>query len=180
MPGPRPTDPPCKHAVPGAPTCPACARNRARVRAWALANPGRVVKRANRWQRKHKGRKQDIRRAYVVRKRPIIRARAAEACALARGAEWSAGPILLDDVHRADAGTCALCLGDVPAPGAVPPNDPSAPTADHVVPVTLGGPHSIDNIRLAHRSCNSKRGRAPFVVGMFATRVPASESPAPF
>lgn len=38
----------------------------------------------------------------------------------------------------------------------------SYPSIDHVVPVSRGGDHTWDNIRLAHRGCNSKRG-APSV-----------------
>lgn len=34
----------------------------------------------------------------------------------------------------------------------------SYPSIDHVVPVSRGGDHTWDNIRLAHRGCNSKRG----------------------
>ena len=31
-------------------------------------------------------------------------------------------------------------------------------TMDHLIPLSLGGDHSYANIRLAHRSCNSKKG----------------------
>jgi len=36
------------------------------------------------------------------------------------------------------------------------PGDPL--TADHVVPVVLGGATVRENLRAAHRSCNSRRG----------------------
>jgi 5-methylcytosine-specific restriction endonuclease McrA len=29
---------------------------------------------------------------------------------------------------------------------------------DHLIPIALGGPHVINNIRVAHRSCNCRRG----------------------
>lgn len=32
------------------------------------------------------------------------------------------------------------------------------PSIDHVVPIALGGKHQKDNVRLAHRVCNSKKG----------------------
>ena len=35
------------------------------------------------------------------------------------------------------------------------------PSIDHVVPVALGGEHSWDNVKLAHRICNSYKGAKP-------------------
>lgn len=32
---------------------------------------------------------------------------------------------------------------------------------DHVIPIALGGPHTEDNIRVAHLICNVKRGTRP-------------------
>lgn len=34
----------------------------------------------------------------------------------------------------------------------------SYPSIDHVIPIAQGGTHSWDNVRLAHRGCNSKKG----------------------
>lgn len=55
-----------------------------------------------------------------------------------------------------DGPTCWLCGNDV---------DPSAPrgsgwagSVDHVVPRARGGGSEPGNLRLAHRSCNSRRG----------------------
>ena len=49
-------------------------------------------------------------------------------------------------LHR-DRGICWLC------------GRPGADTADHVVPLALGGdPNDQLNMRAAHRSCNSRRG----------------------
>lgn len=36
--------------------------------------------------------------------------------------------------------------------------DPLSATIDHVVPLARGGEHSWENVRLAHRQCNSARG----------------------
>lgn len=45
--------------------------------------------------------------------------------------------------------TCHLC------------RQPGATTADHVIPRTLGGDDSLDNLRPAHLSCNAARGAKP-------------------
>ena len=33
------------------------------------------------------------------------------------------------------------------------------PSVDHVIPLALGGKHSWDNVHLAHRICNSLKGK---------------------
>jgi 5-methylcytosine-specific restriction endonuclease McrA len=45
-----------------------------------------------------------------------------------------------------DGGTCWLC------------GLPGADTADHVIPRSRGGSNFDNNLRAAHRACNSKRG----------------------
>lgn len=35
---------------------------------------------------------------------------------------------------------------------------PGADTADHILPRALGGTDDLDNLRPAHKSCNSSRG----------------------
>jgi 5-methylcytosine-specific restriction endonuclease McrA len=56
--------------------------------------------------------------------------------------------------------TCAICGG--PVDKTLPPNDPGAPEVDEIIPVSLGGdPLAWNNVRLAHRLCNVKRGNRP-------------------
>lgn len=42
-------------------------------------------------------------------------------------------------------------------------NDPWAPTADHIIPRSLGGPDTMGNLRAAHRHCNNARGAGALV-----------------
>jgi 5-methylcytosine-specific restriction endonuclease McrA len=44
-----------------------------------------------------------------------------------------------------DGLTCHICLGDVP------PNEVSF---DHIIPLSLGGPHALENVAVAHWACN--------------------------
>lgn len=51
--------------------------------------------------------------------------------------------------------TCHLCCGRID-PTLQQPDDWSA-TIDHVLPLSLGGKHSWDNVKPAHRFCNQQR-----------------------
>lgn len=60
-------------------------------------------------------------------------------------------------IYERDGWTCWLC--GLPVDG---DDDPKSgrfyPTLDHVIPRCDGGDHSDENLRCAHRSCNSSRG----------------------
>ncbi|MBQ1577059.1 MAG: HNH endonuclease [Oscillospiraceae bacterium] len=79
--------------------------------------------------------------------------------------------IQLAEVYRRDNGICYLCGGlcdfsdcVTTANGSFLAGD-KYPSIDHVVPLAAGGKHSWDNVRLAHRICNSIKSDsiAPFV-----------------
>jgi hypothetical protein len=55
-----------------------------------------------------------------------------------------------------DGAVCWLCGNDVDV--AAPAAAPWAGSVDHVVPRARGGGHEPANLRLAHRTCNSRRG----------------------
>jgi len=52
-------------------------------------------------------------------------------------------------IYERDGGICHLC-GQ--------PSDRKTFCLDHLVPIALGGPHSPENVAVAHRSCNRRRG----------------------
>lgn len=55
---------------------------------------------------------------------------------------------------------CQLCGGEIPQH--VDRFDPQAATADHHMPLALGGHHVYSNMRAAHRRCNtSKNAKHP-------------------
>lgn len=54
-----------------------------------------------------------------------------------------------DAIRRRDQETCYLCDQFVSV---------HEMGIDHVVPLISGGSHTPDNVRLVHRSCNSKKG----------------------
>lgn len=62
--------------------------------------------------------------------------------------------------------TCHLCLKPVRLDA--PPRHPMRPSADHVVPRSLGGTNAIGNLRPAHYGCNSRRGARPLTPALLA------------
>lgn len=60
-------------------------------------------------------------------------------------------------IYERDSWTCWLC-GEPVDPDDDPRSGRWYPTLDHVVPRCMGGNHSDDNLRCAHRTCNSSRG----------------------
>lgn len=69
---------------------------------------------------------------------------------------WSIPAALRAAVYARDGDVCWLCGTYVDR--LCGHNDECAPTVDHVVPRKHGGPHTLDNLRTAHRSCNGRRG----------------------
>lgn len=60
------------------------------------------------------------------------------------------------EVYKRDAWICWLCGDPVDVEVCVP--DPTAPTLDHVMPVSHGGTDDPENLATAHFSCNVRRG----------------------
>lgn len=61
-------------------------------------------------------------------------------------------------LYERDGGICWLCGGHVPHPSQIQALHPSAPSVDHIVPRSRKGANITSLTKLAHRSCNSKRG----------------------
>lgn len=65
-------------------------------------------------------------------------------------------PVNRERVFAAHGWTCWLC--SLPIPRDVPPKHRLYGSLDHVVAVANGGQHREDNLRPAHRGCNSAKG----------------------
>jgi len=68
----------------------------------------------------------------------------------------------LAEIIMRDGSMCHLCR--TPVDLALSGRDRMGPTADHLIPVALGGGDEAHNIALAHRRCNIKRGVRPLAV----------------
>lgn len=60
------------------------------------------------------------------------------------------------DIFERDRWICGICKRIVDRRQAVP--HPDAPTLDHIIPMSKGGPHLRANVQCAHFMCNSVKG----------------------
>lgn len=65
-------------------------------------------------------------------------------------------PVLRQEIAERDGWVCALCAS--PVDPALHGTNAIAPSLDHIVPISLGGTHTRDNLQLAHFGCNSRKG----------------------
>ena len=72
-----------------------------------------------------------------------------------RGASTSE-PVSPRRVFERDGWRCALCHEPISQTLRFP--DPLSASVDHIVPVSVGGAHSPDNVQAAHLGCNARKG----------------------
>lgn len=75
-------------------------------------------------------------------------------------------PYTLKQIYRRDNGICYLCGGecdfnDYKYTGDIFVAGNTYPSVDHIVALANGGTDTLDNIKLAHRRCNSKKSDSP-------------------
>jgi len=71
--------------------------------------------------------------------------------------------ITLSKLIKRDKGICYICGGKVDLN--VDINHDDYPSIDHVIPVSKGGTHTWDNVRLVHRKCNIIKSNKTFIEG---------------
>jgi hypothetical protein len=64
-------------------------------------------------------------------------------------------PVRLSEIRERDGHRCHICREPVPS---APYPHPLSASLDHVVPLSRGGIHDPDNVRLAHLKCNVEKG----------------------
>lgn len=133
----------------GARVCRQCKRDR--HKAWRQANPDYDRERKDRWESANPERvratNQKAGRKWRAANREAERTRWHRRRSRLLD-QW------LEDVDRLvvydrDGGSCHIC-------GAFVPEDTF--TLDHIVPLARGGPHAMNNVAVAHLSCNASKG----------------------
>ena len=139
---------------------------------WNAKNPDKILLYSQRWREQHPAkarevqqrhdRKRAARKAIYDRTRVIQRRIASRAYDKAhpeshrerahrRRVKLMAGFVEKVDfatVYERDQGRCHICGKRV---------EKKEATLDHLIPVSRGGSHRTSNVRIAHRSCNSRR-----------------------
>lgn len=77
-------------------------------------------------------------------------------------------PYTLKQIYRRDNGICYLCGGlcdynDFKVKGDTIICGDYYPSVDHIIALANGGADTLDNIKLAHRLCNSKKANTPVI-----------------
>lgn len=76
--------------------------------------------------------------------------------ALRKGAVALGEHVRIEDLMMRDGPTCGLCGDDIDLTLDYP--DLMSKSVDHVLPLSLGGTHSMENVQLAHLRCNMSKG----------------------
>lgn len=96
-----------------------------------------------------------------LRKRELMRARDMVARAKTWGVQTEL--VIAREVFERDGWMCHLCGEPIPVPLRGTPrilggtHDPLSPVIDHVIPLSKGGPHTMENCRAAHWTCNASK-----------------------
>jgi len=64
--------------------------------------------------------------------------------------------VVASEIYERDGWRCGICGKRVNKRLKYP--DPLSPTLDHIIPLSLGGAHTKDNLQLAHYICNITKG----------------------
>jgi 5-methylcytosine-specific restriction endonuclease McrA len=144
---------------------------------YTLARHRRYLKEHPRteWRKRYQAKNADRMRqkrataAYRERRRREERARRTahlaetrERCRRQQAVRWhaaKANPVSYDAVYARDAGICYLCTEPVTQ---------RAAHFDHVIPLSRGGTHTFDNIKVTHPSCNVRKGAKLVQPGAYA------------
>lgn len=126
------------------------ARHREKIleyrKGWARANPDKRAAILKRYRDTHQEQQREYGRLW--RERNPDKAAARKARYRSKLGIY-AEPVARDYIIERDGGVCHIC-------GKKPPRH--LIDLDHLIPVSKGGPHTADNLRVACRSCNRSRG----------------------
>lgn len=122
-------------------------------RAWREANLDRKAAVDAAWREANKDRKAAVARArhQALRNDPDYRRKQQEAKRRRRAAKYNANgrPVVFDEILQRDCGICGICGKPIME---------ITIELDHILPLAAGGTHDPDNVQVAHRTCNRRKG----------------------
>jgi hypothetical protein len=111
----------------------------ANARSWRQSNSDKVAAASKKWREDHPERHAQRSARYKARKRAN-----------------TVEPVDYASIIERDGSMCHICGEAVDM--ALPKYHPKSKSFDHVIPLAKGGPHSMDNVKLSHFGCNSRKG----------------------
>jgi hypothetical protein len=126
---------------------------------WRLANPEKHAAHSKAWRERNPEKAKETYTEWAKRNPEYIYQKSRRRKSLLSGVEH-------DDYNRIDIfnnyeGICCIC--NKPIDIDMPPRHPESFTIQHIIPVSLGGNDTVDNIKPAHYSCNSRIGNRSIV-----------------
>jgi 5-methylcytosine-specific restriction endonuclease McrA len=109
------------------------------VRNWQVANPEKVRQIKRKWYEANK----DKVKAYKHRRRVLAR-------------DVAADHFVALDIFERDGWICQICGLHLDPEVKFPSND--SPSIDHIIPIALGGTHTLANVQAACMGCNRRKG----------------------
>jgi 5-methylcytosine-specific restriction endonuclease McrA len=131
-------------------------RAHATAKAYRKANRASETARQRRWRRSPYGK--EAHKA-AIRKWTLANPEASTGIRLRRAkaeVEGNATPELI--AAKWEGGNKNCCLCGKPTDRTIQSPDPMSFSIEHLIPISRGGRHDIDNIDFAHRVCNSSKG----------------------
>lgn len=115
------------------------ARRAALLKEWAKANPAKTYASKRKWHESN---------------REVLRANNHRRRVLARSAQ--SDRFVARDIFERDGWACQIC--GVALDSTIKFPDPLSPSLDHIVPISRGGTHTLDNVQAACMGCNWAKG----------------------
>ncbi len=127
--------------------------NRLRANKWYQENQEKGIKRSAEWAAKNSKLVTGYKKKYAKANPEVVRAVRQRRRVRLKGGETE--KFRDTEIFERDGWICQLCQQPIekelksPSPGSV--------SLDHIQPVSLGGPHTWDNVQTAHLRCNKKK-----------------------
>ncbi len=120
--------------------------NARKAKEWREANPERFKEKRNAWMQANPQSESERRKVWLLANR--LKVRQIQKAYKVRRAGWEIGIVDYDEILARDGLVCHICGIDV---------EPNDVHFDHVIPLSKGGAHSMDNIHVSHSKCNLRK-----------------------
>ena len=123
------------------------------MKQWRAENPDKVKKQAAKWVSENRARW--CKKKVIWNNENPVKVKDYHHQRRARIRGTTFEKINADQVYERDGWICKIC-GEIVNQDLEYP-DPLSKTLDHIIPLSKGGSHTVENVQLAHLNCNLKK-----------------------